>query len=1016
MKQGETRASMDEELEEDNSETQTRVSRSMKAKLLVRSHAMREEQSPPRPPSPRNNTPHHVKLSSLSQPSPVSPSNPVVVLSPSISRGNSPSRSPSSVKLNVSPNKKCSPRCLSPLEDDLHQRMRNVNLDRDTEPPRNETSSHNENRRRYRNDSNQDSMDSSKEKSSVSTSGSSNILNIFRTNSKTKLRHQGSSQGSFDDSGEQYKDTTGTDLNVFIPETLNRNPKDRAFMLRIEKELVSLARDEKKEYLKFPPMSSYQRMLVHRCAAYFGMDHNIEASGKCVVVNRTRNTRIPEHPFRSHIKDDIIFSEEPRRSILKRESNSSDDYNFKSPDRGYGMENRRSKSFEEREEEYEKVRKRIFKGQRKDINSLDDILHWSEVAPWSSTDSETSTRYKLQLPDSHSRRQGKLLKVHSEEVSETMRPHVSKSYSFGGYGGSLSRGDSVISGHGSGPRLLTKQDSAASSVSWRLSPSSSGYKSQSQMSESVTPSPTSTPHMLRESKRQDSMNSEYSNDKHDNPIVWAVTDMESVPKGSLIINPQTGQPIKNPDGSLYHYDPNNIPSVIVPRAKSPVSPRKSPPTSPRRLTKLSPVSSPKKKSSKCSPIRRFNTTNSATSPTLPYTPPVNMNKSFSFPPLQAETTPQNLAYPPFNISLPPPPMVGDPALSLYNQPYFIPGPNYGVPVPPMFDGRIPVDTSQMVETNCNCYMGSMDNPLQLGGQMVFTQQPTFWPNGSNYFQNQGGNQPRYPPLSQSAPGISPGFVSSQTNANNEMVYSNQPQMQYAYTASQPTTAMYSNQNPIMFNHNSFPTSQYAPQTTTPTAPCSISSQSMSVEPPQQVLLFNDQQRPTSRTNKCMSYDEDNNVGNQAGGHGSRSSNIRGFLLNSSQNSTATSSPATSVQTNFNSQNQRLCRQFSENSSFMPNNFMMMRPIAVRCSTPGTTRSSRSPTPANDMSHFGAQRVAIPQSVIPGMPGMIQHDPSLATLSQQPVLRFFSPLYQQETLRPRKPTKNFRPTGLPPSGR
>lgn len=108
-------------------------------------------------------------------------------------------------------------------------------------------------------------------------------------------------------------------------------------------------------------MSSYQRMLVHRCAAYFGMDHNIETSGKCVVVNKTKNTRIPETAFKEHIRDDLLFPEEPRRSILKRDSNSFEDCNYKSPDRHLGLENRRSKSFEEREEEYEKVRRRIFK-------------------------------------------------------------------------------------------------------------------------------------------------------------------------------------------------------------------------------------------------------------------------------------------------------------------------------------------------------------------------------------------------------------------------------------------------------------------------------------------------------------------------------------------------------------------------------------------------------------------------------------------------------------------------------
>lgn len=79
-----------------------------------------------------------------------------------------------------------------------------------------------------------------------------------------------------------------------------------------------------------------------------------------MVVNKTKSTRIPDVQFKEHIKSDLKFSEEPRRSILKRDSNSIEDYNFKSPDRQHSLENRRSKSFEEREEEYAKVRRRIF--------------------------------------------------------------------------------------------------------------------------------------------------------------------------------------------------------------------------------------------------------------------------------------------------------------------------------------------------------------------------------------------------------------------------------------------------------------------------------------------------------------------------------------------------------------------------------------------------------------------------------------------------------------------------------
>lgn len=39
-------------------------------------------------------------------------------------------------------------------------------------------------------------------------------------------------------------------------------------------------------------MTSYHRMLLHRVAAYFGMDHNVDPSGKSVVINKTTNTRM----------------------------------------------------------------------------------------------------------------------------------------------------------------------------------------------------------------------------------------------------------------------------------------------------------------------------------------------------------------------------------------------------------------------------------------------------------------------------------------------------------------------------------------------------------------------------------------------------------------------------------------------------------------------------------------------------------------------------------------------------
>lgn len=69
----------------------------------------------------------------------------------------------------------------------------------------------------------------------------------------------------------------------------------------------------------------------------------------------------------------------------------------------------------------------------------------------------------------------------SSDGRQDGRPSVSKSHSFGGYGGPppnggpLARGDSVNSTKSAGPRLFSKQDSIGSTnTPWRLSPSSSG--------------------------------------------------------------------------------------------------------------------------------------------------------------------------------------------------------------------------------------------------------------------------------------------------------------------------------------------------------------------------------------------------------------------------------------------------------------------------------------------------------------------------------------------------------------
>jgi len=124
---------------------------------------------------------------------------------------------------------------------------------------------------------------------------------------------------SRDSSSEQFVDQNGIDLVQFFKETLNKNAKDRNMLMKIERDLSQLAVDQTyvtvrliskffdnkfflffchhnrgRTFIKFPPMSSYNRMLVHRTAAYFGMDHNVDSTQQCVIASTTKDTRIPD--------------------------------------------------------------------------------------------------------------------------------------------------------------------------------------------------------------------------------------------------------------------------------------------------------------------------------------------------------------------------------------------------------------------------------------------------------------------------------------------------------------------------------------------------------------------------------------------------------------------------------------------------------------------------------------------------------------------------------------------------
>ncbi|KAM6422530.1 cAMP-regulated phosphoprotein 21 isoform 6-T8 [Rhynochetos jubatus] len=366
------------------------------------------------------------------------------------------------------------------------------------------------------------------------------------------------------DCSQEYTDSTGIDLHEFLINTLKNNPRDRMILLKMEQEIIDFISDNNNHYKKFPQMSSYQRMLVHRVAAYFGMDHNVDQTGKSVIINKTSNTRIPEQRFSEHLKDEK-GEESQKRFILKRDNSSIDKEDNQQNRILPFRDDRRSKSIEEREEEYQRVRERIFaqdsvcsqenlfvensrllddssicsdthkkrqlfRGNRDSTgkasgsrqSSTENELKWTDhQRPWSSTDSDSSNR--------------------------NLKPAITKTASFGGIT-VLTRGDSSSSNRSTGKLSKTGSESSSSA-------GSSGSLSrihQPLQSASLVPGVTASS-SGSVSYPENGMSGQVA--PSNTSYIILPLEAAGIPPGSILLNPHTGQPFVNPDGTPAIYNP-----------------------------------------------------------------------------------------------------------------------------------------------------------------------------------------------------------------------------------------------------------------------------------------------------------------------------------------------------------------------------------------------------------------------------------------------------------------------------
>ncbi|XP_041590277.1 cAMP-regulated phosphoprotein 21 isoform X7 [Vulpes lagopus] len=349
--------------------------------------------------------------------------------------------------------------------------------------------------------------------------------NKDKTSEKPKIRMLSK------DCSQEYTDSTGIDLHEFLINTLKNNSRDRMILLKMEQEIIDFIGDNNNHYKKFPQMSSYQRMLVHRVAAYFGLDHNVDQTGKSVIINKTSNTRIPEQRFCEHLKDEK-GEESQKRFILKRDNSSIDKEDNQSVCSQESLFVENSRLLEDSNICNETYKKRqLFRGNRDGSgrtsgsrqSSSENELKWSDhQRAWSSTDSDSSNR--------------------------NLKPTMTKTASFGGIT-VLTRGDSTSSTRSTGK--LSKAGSSESNSSTGSSgslPRTHAPLQSTPLAASVSAgSPSCVPYPESGAGGQAAPSTSY--------ILLPLEAATGIPPGSILLNPHTGQPFVNPDGTPAIYNP-----------------------------------------------------------------------------------------------------------------------------------------------------------------------------------------------------------------------------------------------------------------------------------------------------------------------------------------------------------------------------------------------------------------------------------------------------------------------------
>ncbi|XP_060963683.1 uncharacterized protein LOC115705824 isoform X1 [Cannabis sativa] len=165
--------------------------------------------------------------------------------------------------------------------------------------------------------------------------------------------------------GEKVSEDVLNQVDQFLREAL-QNPRERLSILRMEQDVEKFIRDPTQQQLEFQQLpTSYLRLAAHRVAQHYSLQSMVlldnsspDGSGSRIIVRKTTECRVPiirlaDIPVNLPSEDSSIV----KVAIKQRPQKGSQNGNFGNSN---SLKSNSAKSVEERKEEYNRARARIF--------------------------------------------------------------------------------------------------------------------------------------------------------------------------------------------------------------------------------------------------------------------------------------------------------------------------------------------------------------------------------------------------------------------------------------------------------------------------------------------------------------------------------------------------------------------------------------------------------------------------------------------------------------------------------